>query len=243
MGEVNLAGSNQISHIVDCVLVLESDSDSPVKFLRATKNRFGATSEVGLFMHDEKGLQEIKDPMMLLDSTGSGATVGAAKGFLTEGIRLIPFEVNSLTVVSSYSNPRNQVSGINSNRAQIIAAALIKYAGAKLSAKDLYVSSLSGLRVNDPTADLPIAAAILSSDGDKPIPSDTLFVGEITLTGSVRGTFNVEQKISEASRLGFTRIVLPKSSEKKQTPSGIEILTLKDLRSLPALLSRLSGSK
>lgn len=214
-GELNFAGSNQIAHIVDCILYLESDNETPLKFLRATKNRFGETTEVGVFQHQEKGLMEVSDPSgILLDNEDSANLSGTATSFISEGVRQIPVEVQALVTTSNLANPRKQFNGVDYNRGQIVCAILDKFCNARLYDNDVFVSTVSGIKVKDPMADLSIAASIISSAKDKKITIPTAFVGELSLTGQVRGSLMVDQKVREAQRLGFQRIVLPKTAQK-----------------------------
>ncbi len=239
MADTNIAGSNQIVHIVDCVLLLESDSDSPLKFLRASKNRFGDTSEVGVFQHGEKGLEEVSDPGAIFLDTGEGDKVqGAACGFISEGIRQFPVEVQALAVKSSLANPRKQFNGVNFNRGQIVCAILDKYCGAQTYNNDVFVSTVAGAKVNDPLADLATAAALLSSLKNKTVSKKTAFVGELSLTGTVRGTFMIESKIREAERLGFERIVIPASAKKQlKGRYAIQVETVATVKELTDYLS------
>lgn len=213
--ELNFAGSNQIAHIVDCILYLESDSETPLKFLRSTKNRFGDVTEVGVFQHSESGLEEVSDPSgILMDEVEGDRLPGTACAFISEGVRQIPVEVQSLVTTTDLPNARKQFTGVNYNRGQIICAILDKFCRAKLYNHDTFVNTVSGLKVVDPLADLAIAAAILSSSRDKAFVDRVAFVGELSLTGQVRGGFMIDNKIREAERLGFDRIVLPAVSKK-----------------------------
>lgn len=211
----DFAGSEGVLHIVDCGLMLESDSESPLKFLRALKNRFGALEEVGVFQHSETGLEEVSDPGAIFLDTGEGDKVqGASCGFVSEGIRQIPVEIQALAVTSKLTNPRKQFSGVNFNRSQIICAILDKHCKTKTGDNDVFISTVAGMKVNDPLADLSIAASLLSSLTDKTVSKNTAFVGELSLTGTVRGTYMIESKIREAERLGFERIVIPTAAKK-----------------------------
>jgi len=210
----DFAGSESVLHIVDCGLMLESDSESPLKFLRAMKNRFGDLNEIGCFVHAEDGLEEVSDPGSIFLDTGEGDKVqGAACGFISEGIRQFPVEVQALAVKSTLANPRRQFNGVNFNRGQIVCAILDKYCSAQTFTNDIFVSTVAGAKVNDPLADLATAAALLSTSKNKNVSKKTAFVGELSLTGTVRGTYMIESKIREAERLGFDRIVIPASAK------------------------------
>lgn len=239
MSEINIAGSNQIVHIVDCVLVLESDSDSLLKFLRAKKNRFGALDEVGVFTHGENGLEEVLDPGNIFLDTGEGDKVqGAAIGFMAEGVRQIPIEIQALAVTSSLANPRKQFNGIIPNRGQIVCAILDKYCKTDTFANDVFISTVAGVRVSDPLSDLATAAALLSTLNGKEVSKKTAFVGELSLTGVVRGSYMMESKVREAQRLGFERIVIPESARKNvKGRYDIRIETINNVKDLSKFLN------
>lgn len=232
-GETVIAGSNQISHIVDCVITLESDHDSPLKLLRASKNRFGDTGEIGLFLHTDFGLMEVENPMSFLGEDGV-KKIGASRGVLREGERFIPFEVESLVSRSFLTNPRRQFSGVQFNRTQIICAALDKYLRMGLYEKDIYISTLSGLKVDEPLADLAIAASVISTEDNILSNNETVFLGEITLTGYIRSGVHMGRMIKEAVTLGFQNIVVPKNAniDKKVAKNAniVRVEELKDLR-------------
>lgn len=234
------AGSEQVQHIVDCSLIFESDKDTPLKFLRATKNRFGDISEVGVFQHTETGLEEVADPSGVLIDEDHGESPGTACSFISEGLRQMPMEVQSLVSRSDLPNPRKQFSGVNFQRGQIVCAILDKFCNTKLYEKDVFLSTVSGLKVDDPQSDLAVAAAILSSSKEKPFPGRTAFVGELSLTGFVRGSFMMENKIREAQRLGFDRIVIP-STAFKNLPSknfGIKVESISNVKELADFLNK-----
>lgn len=208
------AGSTQINHIVDCILNLESDKDTPLKFLRSEKNRFGATDEVGVFHHTSKGLEQVLDPSSIFIDTEDSVQTGSAKTFISEGNRQIPVEIQALATSSNLPQPRKQFNGINYNRGQIVCAILDKFCRAKLYENDVFVSTISGVKVFDPQADLAVTVAIYSSLKDIEISNDVAFIGELSLTGKVRGNYMVNSKIKEAERLGFSTVVVPANSKK-----------------------------
>ncbi len=235
----DFSGSEAIQHIVDAALMLESDNDTPLKFLRASKNRFGDTSEVGVFQHGEHGLEEVNDPSgIFIESNGTSAT-GASCSFSSEGVRQIPVEIQALVSRSTLPQPRKQFNGINFQRGQIVCAILDKFCNAKLYEHDVFISTVSGIKVQDPQADLSIAASILSSANEKPIPAEMAFVGELSLTGTVRGAFLVNQKIKEAARLGFTKIIIPETAGKNlvNVPKSITVIKIKTVKELLAILN------
>jgi len=211
----DFSGSEAIQHIVDCTLMLESDSNSPLKFLRAKKNRFGDTSEVGIFQHSDEGLTEVSDPSGILIDEDEDAIQGVSRTFISEGVRQIPVEIHSLvTSEAFFTNPRITFEGADYGRGQMIIAAMNKYCNLRLQDHDVFVGTVSGLKVHDPMSDLAIAAAIMSSLKDIKSKNRTAYVGEVTLTGQIRGSFMMEQKIKEAERLGFDRIIIPDTSYK-----------------------------
>ena len=233
------AGAESVQHVVDCSLFLESDSESPLKFLRAKKNRFGALDEVGVFTHSETGLEEVSDPGAIFLDTGEGDDVqGAAIGFIAEGIRQIPVEIQALSVTSSLANPRKQFNGVYPNRGQIVCAILDKYCRTETYSNDVFMSTVAGVRVSDPLADLAAAAALLSTLKGKRVSKKTAFVGELSLTGIVRGTYMMESKVREAERLGFERIVIPESAKKSiKGRYGISIETIANVKDLSNFLN------
>lgn len=235
--ELNFAGSNQIAHIVDCILYLESDSETPLKFLRAEKNRFGETTEVGVFQHEEKGLMEVSDPSgILLDADENSTPLsGTSVSFISEGVRQIPVEVQALVSTSNMPNPRKQFNGVDYGRGQIVCAILDKFCNAQLYDNDVFVNTVSGMKVKDPMADLAIAASILSSVKDRTMIEPTAFAGELSLTGQVRGSFMIENKIREAERLGFKKIVIPETAKRNlhwKNNSNIKIAYISSVRDL-----------
>lgn len=207
----DFAGSEGIQHIVDCTLILESSKDTPLKFLRAKKNRFGDTTEVGVFQHAESGLEEVKDPGNILLDDNANEYSGTSASFISEGIRQIPVEIQALASESNLPTPRKQFTGVNYNRGQIVCAILDKYCRTRLYERDVFVNTVSGITVNDPLADLSIAASILSSIKNQTFKDNTAFVGELSLTGQIRGNFMIENKIKEAERLGYDTIIVPQN--------------------------------
>lgn len=234
-GDPTFAGSNQIAHIVDCVLYIESDRDTPLKFMRATKNRFGDATEVGIFQHSETGLEEVSDPSGVLLDIGDPLP-GEATGFISEGIRQIPVEIQALVAESSLTNPRKQFSSVDNARGQIICAILDKFAEARLYDSDVFVSTTAGIRVKDPLADLAIAASILSSVKNKKRQGRTIYIGEMTLTGRIKGSM-ISTKLKEAERLGFDTAVIP-TSAKGQIPKNMtmKVKTIESITELPKLV-------
>lgn len=236
----DFSGSEAIQHIVDAAIVFESDKDSPLKFLRATKNRFGDITEVGVFQHAEDGLEEVADPGgIFLETDPTDNLSGTSCSFISEGIRQIPIEIQALVTESSLSNPRKQFNGVSQVRSQIVCAILDKFAKTRLYENDVFASTVSGIRVDDPLADLSIAASILSSFKNKPFAGRIAFVGELGLTGQVRGSFMIENKIREAERLGFDKIVIPAAAYRnlKNKRGKIQIESISSVKDLQKFLS------
>lgn len=212
----DMAGSESIQHIVDATVMLEADNASPLKFLTANKNRFGSTSEVGVFQHTGRGLEEVSDPSGLFVEDGlEKGLSGTAYTFIRKGVRNIAVQVQALVSTSTLTNPRRQFNGVDYNRGQIVAAILDKFCKAKLYEKDIFLNTVAGIKIYDPQADLAIAAAMLSSVHDKTFPDNIFFIGELDLTGQIRSSFEIESKVKEADRLGFDTIVLPLSAKNK----------------------------
>lgn len=235
----DFAGSEAVQHIVDCSLFLESDNDTPLKFLRANKNRFGQTTEVGVFMHSETGLEEVLDPSgVFLEDAEEGPYEGSSCSFISEGVRQIPVEIQALVNDSKLTNPRKQFNGVNFNRGQIVCAILDKFCKASLYEKDVFISTISGVKVIDPQSDLSIAASVLSSAKNKHYGGRVCFIGEITLTGRVKGSFMIEQKVKEAERLGFDSIVLPAVAKKslQSKKHSIKMTFISSVKELESLL-------
>ena len=208
----DFAGSVAIQHVVDASLFFESDRDSPLKFLRAYKNRFGGTDEVGLFQHTETGIEGVSDPAGILMESSQDALAGVSYGVMTEGVRQIPVEIQSLVTTSNFSNPQRKFNGIDYNRGQIIVAIVSKYCHHTIDDMDVFAATVFGASVNQPLCDLAIAVSIVSSLTDTAVTTRTMFVGELSLSGQVRGSYNVSRAVDEAQRMGFDRIVLPTSA-------------------------------
>jgi DNA repair protein RadA/Sms len=208
-----VAGSNMISHVVDTILVGESDSDSKLKFLRSKKNRYGRTDEVAVFVHEEDGLKSVTDPSGYLIGDDPVAITGSAMSIMRDGIRMLPVEVNALVVESSYSNPQRQFSGMDSSRAKILVAALSKYAddNNNIAGGDVFANTINGIKITDTMADMAIIASIASSAYSMEPKYRTVWCGEVTLTGRVRGRSMINERVRESIRLGFERIVIPLS--------------------------------
>lgn len=208
--EGSLAGPKVLEHIVDAVLQFEGDRQYMFRILRAIKNRFGNTAELGIYEMGQKGLREVTNPSELLLG-GSTATdlSGVAVGVTLEGARSFLIETQALVSTAAYGTPQRSVNGFDSKRMNMLLAVLEKRAGFKLAAKDVFLNIAGGLRVNDPALDLPVVAAILSSNFDIALGRGTCLAGEVGLSGEIRPVGRIEQRIAEAQKLGFDRIIVP----------------------------------
>lgn len=213
--EGSLAGPKVLEHIVDAVLQFEGDSKYMYRILRAIKNRFGSTSELGIYEMCQRGLREVTNPSELLTTPNGAETLsGMALGVTLEGIRPFLIEVQALVSTAAYGTPQRSVTGFDPKRMNMILAVLEKRVGFKLAAKDVFLNIAGGLKVNDPAIDLAVAAAILSSNVDIPIPAGWCLTGEIGLSGEIRPVTRLEQRIREAEKLGLTDIIVPEGNLK-----------------------------
>ena len=234
VGHINkdgaIAGPKVLEHMVDCVLYFEGDSNSPYRLLRAAKNRFGSTNEIGVFEMADRGLVEVPNPsQMLLDGRPKGAS-GTCVACVIEGTRPVLAEVQALVSKTSFQVPRRTVDGFDFNRAVLLIAVAEKRANLKLSTFDAYINVIGGLNLNEPGADLPVALAIASSYRDKPINSDLVAIGEVGLTGEVRSVSHLNKRIAEVARLGFKYCIIPKNSaEKLKIPKELTVYYVKNL--------------
>ncbi|MGM0375464.1 MAG: DNA repair protein RadA [Bacteroidota bacterium] len=207
--EGNLAGPKVLEHIVDVVLQFEGDRHYMYRILRAGKNRFGATSEIGIFEMQGDGLREVANPSEMLlahqDEEMSGIAIAAA----LEGIRPFMIEVQALAGTAAYGTPQRSSTGFDLRRLNMLLAVLEKRAGFKLAAKDVFLNIAGGLKVNDPAIDLAVVASVLSSNTDLNIPKDVCLTGEVGLSGEIRPVTRIEQRVSEAEKLGFRSIIVP----------------------------------
>ena len=235
VGHINkdgaIAGPKVLEHMVDCVLYFEGDPNSPYRLLRAAKNRFGSTNEIGVFEMADAGLVEVPNPsQMLLDGRPEGAS-GSCVACVMEGTRPVLAEVQALVTKTSFNVPRRTSDGFDFNRAALLLAVAEKRAAMKLSAFDAYINVIGGLRLDEPGADLPVVLAVASSYRDQPLPADLVAIGEVGLTGEIRSVSHMSQRLSEVARLGFKRCIIPyKSAEKLEIPSGLEVVKVRNLR-------------
>ncbi|MDA0378719.1 MAG: DNA repair protein RadA [Bacteroidetes bacterium] len=232
-----IAGPRVLEHMVDTVLYLEGDRHHVFRILRAVKNRFGSTNEIGVFEMQSSGLTPVDNPSELFLSDRNLLSPGSAVVCSLEGSRPMLAEIQALVTPTSYSNPQRTANGFDGRRLQMLLAVLEKRAGMPLSTCDVFVNVTGGLRLTEPAADLAIAAAIASSWRDIPLPSMAMITGEIGLGGEVRAVAQLEARLVETSRLGFTQAYVPqKGLDKKNTPKKLECVGLTSLEHMMDIL-------
>lgn len=207
--EGSLAGPKLLEHMVDCVLYFEGERYYSYRLLRAVKNRFGSTNEIGIFEMRDKGLAEVDSPSKYLLSGKPSGTPGSAVVCILEGTRPLLVEVQALVSKSGFTLPRRQTSGIDYNRAVLLTAVLEKKLGFVLAQQDIFVNVAGGIKINEPGADLAIVLAIASSFKNRPVAENTVIIGEVGLAGEVRAVNHMEKRIKEAAKLGFSRAIIP----------------------------------
>ena len=219
-----LAGPRVLEHMVDCVLYFEGDRQLSFRILRAVKNRFGSTNEIGVFDMTGDGLMEVENPSAHLLEGRSENVSGSAIICAMEGSRGVLAEIQALVTPTGFGNPRRMSSGIDLNRLFLLIAVLEKRARVNLSNSDVYINVAGGLRIDETAVDLGICAAIVTGQTDTQIPSDMIFIGEVGLGGELRGVSQLEKRLSEASKLGFNTAVVPKQSLKGvRIPNGLNV--------------------
>jgi DNA repair protein RadA/Sms len=238
--EGTIAGPKVLEHIVDTVLQFEGERIYSYRILRAAKNRYGSTNEIGVFEMSEDGLREVNNPSEVFLSQRNAGESGTAVVAAMEGSRPILVEVQALVTPSSYNVPQRSATGLDYRRLQMILAVLEKRLGLALGKHDVFVNIAGGLRLDDPAVDLGVAAAIMSSFRDIAIQADTALIGEIGLTGEVRAVVSIEQRVNEAQKLGFSSILLPEANMKRFSRENSPHLKPAD-RILQALLSVVGG--
>ncbi|MDA3823689.1 MAG: DNA repair protein RadA [Bacteroidales bacterium] len=233
--EGSLAGPKILEHIVDTVLQFEGDSHHIYRILRASKNRFGSTSELGVFEMRNTGLVEIANPSEVLLNNQSSDLSGSAVAANIEGVRPLMIETQALVSTAAYGTPQRTSNGFDVRRLNMLLAVLEKRANFHLSSKDVFINIAGGLRIDDPATDLAIVSAVLSSTVDIALDKNTCFAGEVGLSGEVRPANRMEQRISEAQKLGFNRIFVSEYSDKAINSSRfeIEIIKLSKVQELP----------
>lgn len=222
----SIAGPRTLEHLVDAVISLEGERFAAMRLLRATKNRFGSTDEIGVFEMDEAGLLEVADPARAFLAGHPGSAPGSVVAPTLEGSRPILVEVQALVSPTAYGTPTRKASGLDPNRLSLLIAVLGRRAGIALGSHDVYANLAGGLTVLEPGLDLPVALALASSLRDRPIAPGTVAIGEVGLLGELRTVVGLERRLREAARLGFRRAVVPR-------PTGAELLRIDDLEVSP----------
>lgn len=231
VGHVNkeggIAGPKVLEHMVDAVLCFEGEKLQSYRIIRANKNRFGSTNEIGVFEMSDKGLVEIPNPSEMLLSGRPKNTPGNCAVCTIEGTRPIIAEIQALVSPTSFPAPRRTANGIDYNRLCLIIAVLEKRLGLKFYQNDVYMNVIGGLYLNEPASDAAIALSLISSLTDKAIPDDLIAIGELGLSGECRAVSNLEQRVKEAARLGFTKAIVPyKNVEKRKIDTDIELIPI-----------------
>ncbi len=243
VGHVNkdgaIAGPKVMEHIVDTVLYFEGDKMLPYRVLRAAKNRYGSTNEIGMFDMTGSGLKVIENPSLLLLEGRPIGVSGNCVACTMEGTRPILSEIQALVTKTSFGTPRRAASGFDFNRTNLLLAVLEKRAGYFLGNLDVYINIVGGLRLDETACDLSVCLAVISSLMDKPVPDDLIAIGEVGLGGEVRSVTNLEYRLREAMRMGFVRAVIPKHSMKQLDPDAfpqMELLGVSYVRQAIGLL-------
>ena len=228
--EGSIAGPKVLEHMVDCVLYFEGDQHTSYRILRAAKNRFGATNEIGVFEMQDIGLSEVPNPSELLLSERPADAPGTCVTCVMEGVRPVLAEIQALVVSTSYGTPRRTTNGFDHNRAAMLMAVLEKRGGIKTSTCDAYLNIIGGLFLDEPAADLAAIIAVASSYLDKPVPPELVAIGEVGLTGELRSVNHLEQRIFEAQRLGFKKCLIPaQRAEKLSDRYSIELIPVRNI--------------
>jgi DNA repair protein RadA/Sms len=226
-----IAGPRVLEHIVDTVLYLEGDRFQAYRLLRSVKNRFGATSEVGVFEMQERGMIEVTNPSEAFLAERMASAPGSAIAVTMEGTRPLLVEIQGLTSQTHFGNPRRTPNGIDFNRLLLIAAVLTRRLNLNLSEQDIFVNVVGGLRIDEPASDLAVAAAIASSMRDQPVRADQVLIGELGLSGELRMVGQINARLREAASLGFKGAIVPRRLQRKEPwPSGIEVQEARSLR-------------
>jgi DNA repair protein RadA/Sms len=220
----SIAGPRVLEHMVDTVLYFEGDTGHPYRILRAIKNRYGSTNEIGVFEMGEEGLREVANPSELFLSERPLGVSGSVVAATIEGSRPLLVELQALVTSSSYGVPRRTTIGVDHNRLALLVAVLEKKVGLSLAGQDIFLNVVGGVKLSEPAADLGIVAAVASSHLDRSIASRTMVIGEVGLAGEVRAITQPEVRVREAAKLGFTRCILPAGSLKNLRVDDVELI-------------------
>ncbi|MDR1117198.1 MAG: DNA repair protein RadA [Oscillospiraceae bacterium] len=229
VGHVNkdgaIAGPKVLEHMVDCVLNFEGDRSFTHRILRAEKNRFGSTNEIGVFEMGSNGLDEVPNPSQLLLSGRPENVPGSCVACVMEGSRPVLAEIQALVAPTAFGNPRRMTAGLDYSRSSLLLAVLEKRAGYIISNRDVYINVVGGLKIDEPAADLPAILSVASACTDKPVRSDVASFGEVGLAGELRSVTGAEHRLSEIKRLGFSKCIVPaRGAGKMIAPAGLEII-------------------
>ena len=235
VGHINkdgaIAGPKVLEHMVDCVLLFEGDQHSSYRLLRAAKNRFGSTNEIGVFEMIDSGLIEVPNPSKMLLQGRPENAPGSCVACVMEGSRPVLAEIQALVTKTSFNVPRRAADGFDFNRAVLMLAVAEKRGGLALGTFDAYLNVVGGLRLDEPAADLPLILAVASVYRDRPIPPTLAAIGEVGLTGEVRAVNHLSPRLQEVSRLGVKQCVIPRyGSDKVEIPEGLEVFRVRNIR-------------
>ena len=235
--EGSIAGPKVLEHMVDCVLYFEGEQQNSYRILRAAKNRFGATNEIGVFEMGDAGLTEVPNPSEMLLAGRPQDTPGTCVTCVMEGVRPVLAEVQALLAPTSFNVPRRTCNGFDFNRANLLLAVLEKRGGLMVSSCDAYINVIGGLNLDEPAADLAMVVALASSFRDRPVPGDLAAIGEVGLTGELRSVNALGQRLSEVHRLGFTKCLVPqRTGAKLEVPDGLQLIRVRNIREALAFL-------
>ena len=242
VGHVNkegtIAGPKILEHMVDAVLYFEGERQQTYRIIRAIKNRYGSTNEIGVFEMTDEGLAEVVNPSEMLLAGRPQNTSGNCAVCTMEGTRPLIAEIQALVSATAFPAPRRTSNGIDYNRLCLILAVLEKRLGMRFSANDVYINVIGGLRLDEPASDLAVAMALISSLADRAVPDDLIAIGELGLSGECRAVSGLEYRVKEAARLGFKRAVVPyRNLEKRQIKADIQLISIKSIFEILRLLS------
>jgi len=232
--EGSIAGPKVLEHMVDTVMLFEGDQNHVFRLLRCTKNRFGSTNELGIFRMEGEGLKRVENPSEFLMSGYTQNLSGSAAASIMEGIRPLIIEVQALVSTAVYGTPQRSATGFDVRRLNMLLAVLEKRCGFKLSGRDVFLNIAGGIKINDPSVDLAVVAAVLSSSEDLSLPRDTCFAGEVGLSGEIRPVNRMDQRIAEAEKLGFKTMFISKfhESEMKPVKSELNVIGVNHVRDM-----------
>lgn len=237
-----IAGPRVLEHIVDTVLYLEGDRFHAYRLLRSVKNRFGATTEVGVFEMESRGMAEVSNPSEAFLAERVVSAPGSAVAVTMEGTRPLLVEIQGLTSATSFGHPRRTANGLDSNRLLLIIAVLTRRVGINLADQDVFANVVGGLQVREPAADLALAAALVSSVRDQPLSADLALIGEVGLSGELRSVAQLPARLTEAAKLGFRRAVVPRTVRRDEGwPDGLHVERARSLQQALSLASDGSG--